>query len=313
MSGLYLYYIYVPKVEEPSLSGNYERSAIRVDGQDRTFSTYIPKDLKQSAAMVFVLHGSRGTGDRIRRATAYEFDLLADRYGFLVIYPDGFEKHWNDCRGSADYLANTENIDDPAFFQQMINTLVETNKTNRDEVFVTGLSNGGHMAYRLALEIPEQFSAVAAMAANLPVDSVLDCKKSNQPISVAIFNGTTDPLNPYEGGLVSLLGNDTRGVVMSANATVDYWRETAGITSDPARIDHAETDQNSKTSVTQSRWLGIDGTDVRLYTLNGSGHVVPSKIAKFPRLLGGDAGDISGPEETILFFFGLDRTEATGN
>ena len=108
----------------------------------------------------------------------------------------------------------------------------------------------------------------------------------------------------YDGGLVSLLGNDSRGVVMSTSETVDYWREIAGITTDPIRIDHAETDQNSKTSVTQSRWIGTDGTEIRLYTLTGSGHVIPSQIAKFPRLLGGDAGDISGPEETIMFFLG---------
>ena len=57
------------------------------------------------------------------------------------------------------------------------------------------------MVYRLALEKPEAFAALAVIAANLPVDENFNCQKSDKPVSIAIINGTEDPINPYHGGI----------------------------------------------------------------------------------------------------------------
>jgi polyhydroxybutyrate depolymerase len=58
----------------------------------------------------------------------------------------------------------------------------------------------------LALEMPDTFAALAAVAANLPIEANLDCQPSQRPVSIAILNGTNDPINPYNGGLVTLFG-----------------------------------------------------------------------------------------------------------
>ena len=42
----------------------------------------------------------------------YRFDELAERHGFIAVCPEGYQQHWNDCRGGANYAANLENIDD---------------------------------------------------------------------------------------------------------------------------------------------------------------------------------------------------------
>ena len=304
-AGLYFYYFYSPRAVMPQLGGSYQRHALDIEQVTRQFAYYQPANLKDGAALVFVLHGSTQSGDQMRASTAYEFDRLADKYGFVVVYPDGYERHWNDCRASADYAANTRNINDLAFFSAMTRYFEETLNINKREVFATGLSNGGHMAYRLALELPGLVKAIAPMAANLPVDSNLDCEKTGKPLSVAIFNGTNDPINPYEGGLVVILGNASRGEVLSSTDTVSYWLGLAGISQQAQRIEYPEVDGNTGTSVHEDRWTADDGLQVRLYTLVGSGHVVPSKIARTPRILGGDAGDISAPEEIVSFFLGL--------
>lgn len=302
VAALFFYFIYTPTAPKPQLDGEFKQDTLLIDSQSRSFSWYKPKALASNAPLIFVLHGSTGAGQQVRSSVAYEFDTLAEQYGFVVVYPDGYKNHWNDCRASADYSANTEDIDDIAFFKAMIDFFAEHEAINRQQVFVTGVSNGGHMAYALALETPSLFAAFAPMAANLPVDSNLDCEKSGQPVSIAIFNGTNDPVNPYGGGLVELFGNSSRGEVRSAMETVDYWCELAGITDAASEKRFPEVDGLQSTSVLEQRWTGADGTQVRLYTLKGSGHVIPSKRVAAPRILGGGAGDISGPEEIIEFF-----------
>ena len=228
-SFLYFYYLYTPKVSEPALEGVYSRSSLLVDDRAREFGVYKPAKLAAKAPVIFVLHGSGRSGAAMRNATGFEFDVLADERGFLVIYPEGYERHWNDCRASADYAANIENVDDISFFEKILDELETQHALNRDQVFATGLSNGGHMAFKLALEVPEQFAAIAAIAANLPISENSDCSPAHQPISVAIFNGTKDPINPYEGGLVEILGNSSRGAVLSSIETAQYWVEVASL------------------------------------------------------------------------------------
>jgi len=223
LAGLFVYFIYVPAIERPLLSGDFEISTLVIDGHSRRFSWYKPESLEEGAPLIFVLHGSKGTGEQIRSTLAYEFDLLAEEHRFIVVYPDGYKNHWNDCRASADYAANIENIDDVEFFNTIIHFFSERYAVDKGKVFATGHSNGGHMVYRLGLEAPQLFAAIAPVSANLPVSENMDCHKSGEAISVAIFNGTKDPVNPFSGGLVTVMGNESRGRVVSSRQTADYW------------------------------------------------------------------------------------------
>jgi polyhydroxybutyrate depolymerase len=307
IAGLFFYYVYIPMPAQPNLPGEFIETTLPVTTDtkhQRHFSWYKPSTLSPNAPLVFVLHGSNSTSDQVRASSANEFDLLAEKYGFIVVYPQGYENHWNDCRKSADYAANTENIDDVSFIREMIKYFKEQQQINDRKVFVTGHSNGGHMAYKLALEAPELFAAFAPISANLPVDNNLDCVKAGHAVSIAIFNGTNDPINPFDGGLVSILGNSSRGEVLSAEATIAYWKGLAHITQAATRTTFPEVDGDGATSVLEERWISPAGIDIRLYTLKGSGHVIPSRLMKWPRLLGGGAGDISGPQEIINFFLG---------
>ena len=88
------------------------RSKIQIGRLERTYGYYLPPNLPPGAPLVFVFHGSQQNGERMREAAGYGFDLLADAHGFAVIYPDGYEEHWNDCRRAASYSARKLNIDD---------------------------------------------------------------------------------------------------------------------------------------------------------------------------------------------------------
>ena len=277
-------------------------------GRARTYSVYVPAELEDNAPAVFVLHGSMGSGLGMRAMTGREFDAIADRERLAIVYPDGFDNHWNGCRGTADYIANTENIDDIGYLSRVIDELATRYGIDRTRVYITGISNGGHMAYRAALEAPGLFAAHAPVAASLPAPSTFGCSESGVGVSIAIFNGTGDPVNPYEGGTVSILGNSSRGVVRSSQETAHYWRDLAGLTGAGTTRNLPEIDGDEDTSISEERWGTPGSLEVRHYTLNGSGHTMPSRVAQMPAplggLLGGNAGDISGPEEIVAFFLG---------
>ena len=65
-----------------------------------------------------------GSGAQARATYGYDFDLLADRQGFIVVYPQGYEGHWNDCKVRGPYGAKLENIDDVGFLHALVDRLV---------------------------------------------------------------------------------------------------------------------------------------------------------------------------------------------
>lgn len=298
----YYSWLYIGYPDAPDDAGVLRKGSLQVDGRERSFQYYQPSTLADRPALVFVLHGSMGHGDRIRKLMGYDFEQIAEREGFVVIYPDGFEGHWNDCRRTASYSANQQHIDDDAFFLGMIDYFRQRLQRPLAAVFATGYSNGGHMSYRLALEIPDSITAVAAIAASLPAPESSDCSASGQPVSVAILNGTNDPVNPYEGGQVNVLGDTSRGTVQSSLQTARYWAQLAGVDGEPEVEVLAEVDGDPQTQVVVSRWQREAGPLVWLYTLQGSGHVVPSPDIRYGTFFGGAAGDIRAAEQVWRFF-----------
>ena len=299
-------YLIADTVPEPTLSGKLTETSIQSDGKVRNFLWYAPKNVSGNT-IIFVLHGSTGTGEGIREQTAYEFDLLADKEGFVVVYPTGYFNHWNDCRGSADYQANIENIDDISFLKAIEKHLSKTLNHSFNHRFATGHSNGGHFCFKLALETPEWIDGIAPISANLPVDSNLDCQKKGQFIPLMILNGTADPVNPYEGGLVSILGNDSRGTVLSTDATMDYWLslDTCQLTTNQQVLADKITTDNS--TVEQTIWQCNGQPKAMVYKMVGAGHTIPHPESIMPKILGPTNQDINGAAEIWAFFKELRR------
>ena len=89
---------------------------LSLGGYDRTFHAYVPAHRAASPPLVVVLHGGFGTGAQAE--AAYRWDALADRYGFVVLYPDGLQRAWNagDCCGQP----RARNVDDVSFIEAAI-------------------------------------------------------------------------------------------------------------------------------------------------------------------------------------------------
>lgn len=306
LAGFVLYQIYLTPqfVSEPNLSNKLQTKTISINGKPRTFHWYAPQQVKDINTILYVLHGSTSNGLDIRKAMAYEFDKIADEEGLVVIYPTGFDNHWNDCRGSADYLANTENIDDFAFFQKM-ETALEKEFTIRFQYrFATGHSNGGHLCYKLALEHPEWIDGIAPISANLPIEENLDCRKSGKFVPICLINGTADSVNPYNGGLVEIMGNDSRGTVLSTNETMAYWTNL-GNCSTPQIKNLKDKVTTDNSTVEQSIWNCDSTLQAIKYKVVNGGHVIPHPKSKLPKLLGTTNQDLNAPRAIWTFFKSL--------
>jgi len=299
-----------PAPAVPPLAGAVQDHSITVDRRARSFTTYVPARRVLDAGLVLVLHGSSMSGRRMRAATAYGFDELADRAGFVAIYPDGYGGYWNDCRAVGDYVSKRERIDDVAFLRAVVDELIARHDVPADRVFAAGLSNGGQMAFRLAYEAPDLVTAIAAIAASIPAAGNQTCSASGRPVATMIINGVDDPLNPFEGGEVALFRLFVRrGYVQSSLDSARYWARLAGHMGDPQEERMPDTDPADGTSAIRWSWRSDARPDVVLIAVDGGGHTVPHSRGSFPRLLGRTSRDFSAPREIWGFFERARRRE----
>ena len=290
-----------------AMPGELVRGTLVHDGIERRWLVYLPTTLADRPSIVLVLHGSGGDGDRIRRLTSHAFDRQAERHGFIAVYPDGFERHWNDCRATAGYSANARDIDDVGFLGALVDAMRARWGADPSRLFAAGLSNGGHMAYRLGLEAPERVRGIAAIAASLPVGANLDCARRGRPVPVMIVNGTDDPVNPYGGGLVDFLGDTSRGSVLSATDTAAYWAGLAGLTDAPETLAMPDDVPGDGSTVSRTVWARDGVPSVVLVTVAGGGHTIPHPRSRLPRLLGRTNHDVDAAAMICDFFDRLSR------
>ena len=202
----------------PEIARFLHSDSIQVDNITRDFYYYVPDDIAKNPKLIFVLHGSTMTAREMEIVTGRQFDRIADtNKKVIIVYPQGYLKYWNDCRKSATYETKLKGLNELHFFDQMINFFAGKYNIDRKEVFVTGYSNGGQMCYKLAKEKPEWFKGFAAISANLPLEVNNDCFETNRPVSMLVMNGTSDPVNPYNGGAMPLADGKNRGSVMSTD------------------------------------------------------------------------------------------------
>jgi len=295
---------------EPALPGRVVARSLDFGGHARSYLAYLPSRLAPSPDLVFVLHGSMSTGAQMRRLTGYSFDPLAERDGAVVVYPDGYAGHWNDCRRAASYAANSENVDDVGFLRAVADALAREQGVAWGHVFASGFSNGGQLALRLALEAPDWITAAAPVAANLPTDANLDCAKSGRPVSFLLINGSEDPMNPHRGGDAALYGVfASRGPVLSTRDTIRYFTELAGYRGEPAIEPYNDLDQDDGTHALRRLWMERGKALVAVDIVTGGGHTWPHPRARLPRLLGRTSRDFDAAD-VIWRFFADARAEA---
>jgi polyhydroxybutyrate depolymerase len=249
-------------------------------GLSRSYRIHIPPghDRRIPRPLLLVLHGGGGTGENMIKLTLGGFDKLADEEGFVVVYPDAVEKNWNDGRNGDEtgYRAHQEKIDDVGFIAALIDTLQKELNIDPRRVYVTGISNGAMMSYRLACELSAKIMAAAPVAGNVPQSIASGCAPA-RPVSILMISNTKDPLMPFTGGDVTgPFGKKKLGQVLSAQQSIALWVKSNQCSSVPQITAEPDRDPADGTRVRREIYSGgREGTEVILYAIEGGGHTWP--------------------------------------
>lgn len=272
------------------------------EGRDRNYLIHLPPayQLGTSLPLVLALHGGGGTAAGMEKLTG--LSKVSDHEGFILCYPQGVGKNWNDGRDIKDSKAAQEDINDVGFLLALMDKLIADYGVDPHRIYMTGISNGGFMSYRMGLEAADSLAAIAPVAANLAED-VLNLKPS-QPISVLIINGDEDPLVPWEGGWVGF-GGKKRGKCISAMETLHFWQTADGITpgsESVTNLPEQNTKDGTKIQVLASH-NDSNGADVVLYDVQGGGHTWPGGWQYLGAWLVGRTSRELNASEVIWEFF----------
>jgi polyhydroxybutyrate depolymerase len=279
-----------------------------IGGSKRTWLIHFPEtmDKTKPLPLLIALHGGGGTGHDMIRLTLGGFNTLADKNGFLVVYPDGIDKHWNDGRISdkPGHQADKRNNDDVGFISSLIDHLVKDLNADPKRVYVTGMSNGAIMSYRLACELSRKIAAIAPVAGNIPENLLHSCSPS-MPVSVLAINSVNDPLVPFGGGYVTgPYGLRKLGKVLSASESVKFWADHDSCSKIPVTDYEPDGDPHDGTRIKREVYgNGENKTEVVLYSIEGGGHTWPGGYQYFnERIIGKTCRDMNANEVIWSFF-----------
>ncbi|MEV4378055.1 PHB depolymerase family esterase [Streptosporangium sp. NPDC049644] len=253
---------------------------------------YVPNNVAARPAILVAVHYCTGSGPAFYSGT--EFASLADRYGFIVIYPSATRS--GSCFDVYSPGALTRNGNsDPVGIVSMVNYVTSRYNADTGRVFVTGASSGGMMTNVLLGDYPDVFKAGAAfMGVPFGCFATTDGSTWNS----ACANGQVTKTPQQWGDLVrgaypGYTGARPRMQVWhgTEDTTLRYpnfteeikqWTNVHGLSQTPTSTD------NPQPTWTRTRY----GSAVEAISLQGVGHNLP---------LGGQAA-------MVVSFFGLDGT-----
>lgn len=276
---------------------------IEHDGEMRRAEIVTPEHRSSGdpAPAILVLHGGGGSPRRVKRYTRHR---LADR-GWVEIYPSGLDRQWNDGRVGADGKP-LRTADDVGFLGKLINSLAADGLIDRNRVYVSGVSNGGMMAMRLACDAPDLAAGAAIIIASWPVG--LDCAASN-PLPAMFLHGTEDQLIRYGGGCIVSQKDKDRGSVLSAGKTLEIWaaRNRCNGMNETATPD---VDPEDGTRVNLRVYSGC-AAPLSHYIVEGGGHTWPGRPDRWlmRTFLGRTSQDLDLTAEIERFFIQLDTDQ----
>ena len=265
---------------------------------------YVPDSRPANPAIVVAMHGCGGSGPGFYSGS--EFASLADRYGFIVIYPSAQQQAgFGNCFDTwSDAAKRRGGGSDPVSIVSMVTYAEQRYGGDPNRVFATGSSSGGMMTNHMLALYPDVFKAGAAFmgvpfncfanAADYPpgasrctggsmnrtpqewgdaVRQAFPGYTGPRP-RIQLWHGTADTLVPY-----SLLQEE-----------IEQWTNVFGLSQTPTSTDTPQPNWNRR------RYADTSGTvQVEAYSIQGAGHSLPA----------------GGMAASAIAFFALDNSDPT--
>lgn len=264
------------------MGGSYAFS-FTFGGRHRDYLLHVPPAaaLGRPLPLVLNLHGATQNAQLEEITTG--MDGSADENGYLVAYPDGTrisrvltpdpvakqaQYGWN--AGQCCGLPVTRHIDDVGFLLEVIADVASRTPVDRRRVYMTGMSNGGMMAYAMAAEASDHVAAIASVSGQVELATI----HPSRPVPTLEFHSVDDPIAKWDG-----TPNPDPKLRFSVLDGIHQWVRADGCSPDPhdaPRIVGARRSVSAGETATLVTYAGCRaGTEVALWRLTGSGHVWP--------------------------------------
>lgn len=234
---------------------------LKHDGKQRNFTVHLPKgyNARHSYPLVLNFHGWGGDPDQQQRYT--KMNDVADKEGFIVVYPQSYRRYWNTGVLPLSYKSGN---DDVGFVSALLDSLSHRYLIDQDSVYVVGVSLGGYLAQRLGCELGNKIAAFVSVSGLMSDSTKKHCSEFGT-MPILYMHGTRDWLVPYRGNRIAL----------SVEKTVDFWRkynccESAG---DTAQI--PDFSPEDKTTTQLIRYRCHNRSQVWFVKIKGGGHTWP--------------------------------------
>ena len=273
-----------PPVLTP-MSGSYVVH-LSFGGRDRDYRVHVPPAAASGRPLPLVINMAGATKNGLIEEILSDMDPNADRNGYVVVYPDGTriskvltpdpvaeqaQYGWNagECCG----LPVTRKINDVGFLEKVIADVATRTPINLRRVYMTGISNGGMMAYAMAAEAPTHVAAIASVSGQVEIPVI----HPTRSVPTMEFHSVNDPIAKFNG-----VPDKNPLLVLSVMQGIRQWVKADGCASTPHDGDTIVGAAGSisagqtATQITYGRCRS--GAKVVLWRFTGSGHVWPGSM-----------------------------------
>jgi poly(hydroxyalkanoate) depolymerase family esterase len=268
---------------------------------------YVPETLPASPPVVIALHGCCQNANEYDRGSGWS--RLADRLGFLVVYPE--QQPANNPKNCFSWFLSGDiarGKGEALSIHQMVEHAIEKFGADRERVFVTGLSAGGAMAVVMLATYPETFAG-GAIIAGLPyecaknVNEAFEAMFTDHHCSPRILGDRVRAASNHDGAWpkISIWHGSADPIVKPSNAEqiVQQWTNVHSLSATPSyeELIGAHTHQV---------WNDPDGNRlIEAFSISGMAHGVPLD-------LNGD-GESLGAAGPFFSDVGISSTEHIAN
>ncbi len=212
---------------------------ITVDGVQRNYLEYVPKNLGTNRPLLISCHGMNQ--DAAYQKGMLKIETVADTAKFVTVFPNGINKGW-DLSGDKDLN----------FVKALIDKMVTDYSIDRNKVYLSGFSMGGMFTYFAMNKMADKIAAFAPISGYPMYGGTFT---SSRPIPIIHTHGTSDDVVSFNN------------VQSNLNGWID--RNKCDKT---AKVIKAYRGYNH---VTRHEWNnGLSGTRVVLMELAGKGHFI---------------------------------------
>jgi polyhydroxybutyrate depolymerase len=208
-------------------------------------------------------------------------DAASDKDGYLVAYPDGTriskvltpdpiakDAQYGFNAGACCGDPSTNHVDDVDFLLAVISNVAAHTPVDLRRVYVTGMSNGGMMAYAMAAEASQHVAAIASVSGQVELSTI----HPTRAVPTLEFHSVDDPIAKFDG--VASTDPKLRFSVMDG---VEQWvkADKCGTAAHTGKT-ITGTGTSAGLTATLVTYTGCTGdAQVALWRLTGSGHVWP--------------------------------------